>query len=114
MTNETNTVNSIVNLMDSNSTIYPLTVTFEHPQIPILSMNIRGISIQGSFVASRQIIHELLEFVSRKGIRPIIEIFPLSRDGIEEAMQKLRDGNIRYRAVLVRGLTEQGGRANFV
>jgi D-arabinose 1-dehydrogenase-like Zn-dependent alcohol dehydrogenase len=90
--------------MDTNSTVYPLTVTFEHPQIPILSMNIQGISIQGSFVASRQTIRELLEFASRKNIKPIIEKFPLSTDGIEQAMQKLRDGDIRYRAVLVRGL----------
>ena len=42
----------------------------------------------------------MLEFAARHDIRPIIERFPLSKTGVEESMQKLRDGKVRYRAVL--------------
>ncbi len=93
--------------MDTNGTIYPLTVTFEHLPIPLLSMNLRGIRIQGSMIASRQCLRELLEFASQKHITPTIMKFPLSKEGIDEVLQKLRDGEIRYKAVLEHDLSSQ-------
>ena len=42
----------------------------------------------------------MLEFADRNNVRPMIEKFPMSEEGINEAIQKLKDGKIRYRGVL--------------
>jgi len=42
----------------------------------------------------------MLEFAARHGIRPMIEEFPMTVEGITEAMGKLEGGKLRYRAVL--------------
>ncbi|KAH8423055.1 NAD(P)-dependent alcohol dehydrogenase [Aspergillus melleus] len=94
---------SLIPLMDSPSSIYPLTATFEPSAIPTLQLCFQGIRIQGSLVASRHSIRALLEFASKKKIVPTTQTFPLTGEGIEEAMQVLRDGKMRYRGVLVRG-----------
>lgn len=88
--------------MDTKGTIYPMTVSLAETPVPFLALNDRGVRIQGSLVASRQNIRELIEFCNRKKISPTIMKFPMTPDGIENAMQKLRNGEIKYRAVLVR------------
>ncbi|KAG0154692.1 hypothetical protein PDIDSM_260 [Penicillium digitatum] len=97
-----NQASKLMRLMDTKGTIYPLTVSMADTPVPFLPMNFRGVRIQGSLVASRQDLRELLEFCNRKKIKPTIMKFPLTPAGVEEAMQKLRNGQIKYRAVLVR------------
>ena len=89
-------------LMDTNGSIYPLTVAFEPSPVPMLDVLFKGVRIQGSLVASRKGIRTLLEFVARHKIVPTVMTFPLTVEGIEEAMQTLREGKMRYRGVLVR------------
>ncbi|GKZ19597.1 hypothetical protein AbraIFM66951_002871 [Aspergillus brasiliensis] len=93
---------SILPLMDSPSAIYPLSVTFEPSPISTLELVLKGCKVQGSMVASRQSTQALLEFAAVKQIRPTIMTFPFTTAGIEEAMDQLRNGKVRYRAVLVR------------
>jgi len=88
--------------MDSPSTVYPLTATYEYSKIPTLELCFKGIRIQGSLVASRNSIRTLLEFAAARNIVPAIMTFPLTVAGIEEAMETLRQGKMRYRGVLVR------------
>jgi D-arabinose 1-dehydrogenase-like Zn-dependent alcohol dehydrogenase len=88
--------------MDTHGVIYPLTVAFEPSPIPLLELDFKGIKIQGSLVASRDTMRGLLEFAARKNITPTIMTYPLNVKGIESAMQDLRDGKVRYRAVLCR------------
>lgn len=93
---------SLLALMDTPSTIYPLTATFELSKIPTLELCFKGVRIQGSLVSSRNSIRTLLDFASKKRIAPTVMTFPLTIDGIEEAMKTLREGKMRYRGVLVR------------
>ncbi|PWY87498.1 alcohol dehydrogenase [Aspergillus heteromorphus CBS 117.55] len=93
---------TLIPMMDTLSSIYPLTVTSEPSNITTLSLVTKGIRIQGSMVGSRPVIRSLLDFAAKKDIRPTIETFPLTAEGIETAMQKLRDGKMRYRGVLVK------------
>lgn len=91
----------IVPVLNSNATIFPLTLDqgdFSFPQMPLIS---NGITVQGSVVAARQIHREMLTFSALHGIKPINMEFPLNEQGIEEAMSTLRDGKMRYRGVLV-------------
>lgn len=93
---------SLIPLMDVHGSIYPLTVDFAPSPVPLLFMNVKGIRIQGSLVASRKSLRTLVEFAADKKITPTTMTFPLTRDGVEAAMQTLRDGKMRYRGVLVR------------
>lgn len=43
----------------------------------------------------------MLRFAALHGITPVIQEFPLTLEGIEEAIDKLEKGKIRYRGVLV-------------
>jgi len=57
-------------------------------------------SVSGSPVGSPALIARMLEFAVRHGIKPVIETFPLAE--VNEALDRLRSGQARYRIVLVR------------
>lgn len=87
--------------MAPGGTIFPLGLSggnFSFPYVPII---VKGLRIQGVLVAPRNTHNKMLQFAAFHKIRPIIQTFPMSVEGIEEAMEKLREGQVRYRAVLV-------------
>ena len=61
----------------------------------------QGLTIQGSVVAPRYIHKRMLEFAAQHGIKPVIETFPMTEKGIEEGLDKLSGGSMRYRGVVV-------------
>ncbi|KAI5463892.1 NADP-dependent alcohol dehydrogenase [Mariannaea sp. PMI_226] len=81
--------------------IYPLTVSHEPLPVPVMGLIEAGAKLVGSNVASPSTVRDMLDFAARHNIKPQIETFPLTRDGVHAAMQKLREGKIRYRGVLV-------------
>ncbi|KAJ6498917.1 putative NADP-dependent alcohol dehydrogenase C 2 [Mycena sanguinolenta] len=89
-----------LNVIKPCGTIFPLTADAEL-KIPFLPVLTQGINIQGSFVASRSVHRRMLDFAARHKIKPIIERFPMTRNGVEEGMAKMRQGKMRYRGVLV-------------
>ena len=88
-------------IMAPGGTIYPLTISPEDLKIPYMPIVAGELKIQGSLVAARQVHREMLSFAAHHQIRPIIEQFPMTAEGIEESMKKLEDGKIRYRGVIV-------------
>lgn len=91
----------ILPIMAPNSTIFPLTVSQDDLKIPNMPLIVNGIRIQGSVVAPRNYHKEMLDFAALHNIKPINMEFPMSVDGITEAMKTLEDGKMRYRGVLV-------------
>jgi D-arabinose 1-dehydrogenase-like Zn-dependent alcohol dehydrogenase len=81
--------------------IFPLTVSMENMPLSPLILLTYGITVIGSGPAPTASTHSMLEFAAKHGIKPQIEKFPLTQKGVVAAMQKLRDGNMRYRGVLV-------------
>lgn len=59
------------------------------------------LNVQGSVVAARHIHKQMLDFSALHKIEPILEKFPMSVEGITQAMDKLNDGGMRYRGVLI-------------
>ena len=57
-------------------------------------------SVSGSPVGSPANIARMLEFAVRHNIKPVVEHFRF--DQVNEAMDKLRNGDVRYRIVLSR------------
>ncbi|KAJ5084900.1 hypothetical protein NUU61_009479 [Penicillium alfredii] len=93
---------SLIPLMDIHGSIYPLTVDLTPSPVPLLSVNQKGVRIQGSLVASRNSLRSLVQFAAEKRIVPTTMTFPLDKSGVELAMETLRLGKMRYRGVLVR------------
>ncbi|KAF7315778.1 NAD(P)-dependent alcohol dehydrogenase protein [Mycena indigotica] len=90
-----------IDIMKPEGTIYPITISGDDLVLPILPVVLAGITIQGTVVASRSVHARMLEFAARNDVYPIIETFPMTKDGVNAGMQKLRDGHMRYRGVLV-------------
>ncbi|KAF9243499.1 chaperonin 10-like protein [Melanogaster broomeanus] len=88
-------------LLANHAVIYPLTVTTDNFTSPCHAMLHKGLRIQGSFCSSRGIHVKMLRFAAQHKVGPIVQPFPLTVDGIEEAINKLESGGVRYRAVLV-------------
>jgi D-arabinose 1-dehydrogenase-like Zn-dependent alcohol dehydrogenase len=81
--------------------IYPVTVSYDELKLPYRVITRKELRVQGTLVSPRQVHREMIEFAGLHGIKPIIEEFPMSVEAITEAMEKLKAGKMRYRAVLV-------------
>ncbi len=66
--------------------------------LPVLPMLMGQKSIVTSLIGSPARIHEMLEFAARQRIVAKTELFKLN--AVNEAVQKVRDNTVRYRAVL--------------
>ncbi|KFY03167.1 hypothetical protein V490_00260 [Pseudogymnoascus sp. VKM F-3557] len=89
-----------LDIMAPQGSIYPVTVSEHNLSIPSDAVIDKELRIVGSLVAPRQVYREMIDFSALHNIKPIIETFPMSTEGITEAMDKLRAGKMRYRGVL--------------
>ena len=87
-------------IMYKPGSVYPLTLSFDELKFPYLPWLLGGVRVQASIVAPRAGYRRMLEFVAFHGIEATMQQYPLTIEGIERSMQKLRDGEIRYKAVL--------------
>ncbi|RDW59935.1 alcohol dehydrogenase-1 [Coleophoma cylindrospora] len=88
-------------LMAKGGAIYPLTVSLEKLQLPALALNMAGIRVQGSFIAARYLHRKMLEFAAFHDIKPVVQKWPMTVQGIDEAFKRLDENSMRYRGVLV-------------
>lgn len=91
----------LIPILSPRAIIYPLSVADGDFKIPYMPLIAQGITVQGSVVATRSVHRRMLEFADFHQIKPVTEIFELNEKGITEAMEKLDQGNVTYRAVLV-------------
>ena len=80
----------------------PATVTFNP-----LELVVHQGSITGSFVGNRATMREMLSVAQAKHIRPRVERMPMDR--INEATERLRENQARYRIVLENGTGSTSG-----
>ncbi|KAK0388055.1 hypothetical protein NLU13_4299 [Sarocladium strictum] len=90
----------ILPMMATKSSIYPLSVSGGNFEIPYMPVILTGISIKGSLVATRVVHRQMLEFAATHNIKPVTETFPMTEEGIAEAINKLESGKLHFRAVL--------------
>jgi len=57
------------------------------------------LSITGSFLGSRATMKEMLTFTQVRGIKPKVELMPMSQ--VNEALKRVENNEARYRIVLV-------------
>lgn len=87
-----------VNYLDSNGTFVFVGIPSEPLTIPVTPLTSKQRRIMGSEIGSPAMIMEMLQVVEKFGIQPLVEMFPL--DQANEALQRVRDNKVRYRAVL--------------
>ncbi|SPQ23284.1 e368fd3f-62e2-4f89-ad8b-6e1dbbb18424 [Thermothielavioides terrestris] len=92
---------TLLPLLAPKARIYPLSVSTDNLVIPYMPLLLKGITVQGSLVATRSVHREMLEFAAVHGVRPIVETFPMTEEGIKEAVDRLAQGKVHYRAVLI-------------
>ncbi|KAI1410872.1 GroES-like protein [Hypoxylon sp. FL1857] len=90
----------LIPILAPGATIHPLTVAGGNFQIPYMPLLAGAITVQGSVVASRYVHQRMLEFAALHKIKPVVQTFPMTEAGIQEAMEKLEKGQIYFRAVL--------------
>lgn len=91
----------ILSVLAPRAAIYPLSVDGGDFKIPYMPLLVQGITVQGSIVAARALHRRMLAFADLHQIKPVVQTFDMTEEGIAEAMEKLDQGNITYRAVLV-------------
>ena len=67
----------------------------------MLPLVLYGYQVIGSAGAHAQSMKDMLDFCAKRDVKPQIETFSMTQEGITNAMQKLRDGKMRYRGVVV-------------
>ncbi|KAF5391204.1 hypothetical protein D9757_003167 [Collybiopsis confluens] len=87
-------------LLKPVATVVLLTISFNSLTLPFIPTVANGIKIVGTTPANILIQTQTLEFAERNNIRPTIEEFPMTEAGMTEAIRKLKNGEIRYRAIL--------------
>lgn len=92
---------SVVPMLNPRAQIFPLGVSFDDFSIPYMALITKGIIIKGSLVASRGVHRDMLAFAAFHKIEPVLEKFPMTEQGIQDAMDNLEKGNLHYRAVLI-------------
>lgn len=81
--------------------MFPLTISTENLQLSPLSLIAGSLTVVGTGLAPTASVRTMLAFAAKHGVKPQTERFPMTQVGITDAMQKLRDGKMRYRGVLV-------------
>ena len=87
-----------VNYLDSNGTFVFVDMPSEPLTIPVTPLTSKQRRIMGSEIGSPAMITEMLDVVEKFGIQPMVELFPLAQ--ANEALQRVLDNKVRYRAVL--------------
>tara|TARA_R110002060_G_scaffold13248_4_gene18846 strand:- start:1560 stop:2399 length:840 start_codon:yes stop_codon:yes gene_type:complete len=88
-------------LMAPRGTIYPLSVDGGELKVPYKVIMDLEMRVQGSVVSPVGTQRRMIEFAARHGVKPVVEKFGMSVEGIEKAMGRLGEGKMRYRGVLV-------------
>ncbi len=65
-------------------------------------MLFEGYNVHSSLVASRAISDDMLAFAAHHDVKPTVETFEFTEEGFAEALNKMSEGKLRYRGVLVR------------
>src|ERR1700727_2409434 len=91
---------SFMSVMAKRGKIYPLTISFEAPPLPLIPLVTSGLSIVGSACCYRHEMQTMMDFAARHGVRPQIQKWPMTQKGVTDAMQTLKDGKMRYRGVV--------------
>jgi D-arabinose 1-dehydrogenase-like Zn-dependent alcohol dehydrogenase len=91
---------TFIDLMAPQSHIILNQLTPDDMVIPFLPFILKEISINSQLTATPEEVETMLHFAADHGVKPLIEEFPMTEEGVALAIEKLMTGKIRYRGVL--------------
>ncbi|KAK5136197.1 hypothetical protein LTR08_004034 [Meristemomyces frigidus] len=100
--NEVPHLERLMPLLARRATIVLMTIQEQALNIPYMSFVLPGHRLLASTEASRDNHVKMLQFAARHRIKPWIEEYPMTVEGLAKAFDKLEKGEMRYRGVLVR------------
>lgn len=89
-------------LLARRATIVLMTIQQEGLEVPYMSFILPGHRMIASTEASRENHIRMLDFAARHGIKPWIEEFAMTPEGLGKAFERLESGGMRFRGVCVR------------
>jgi D-arabinose 1-dehydrogenase-like Zn-dependent alcohol dehydrogenase len=89
-----------IGIMAPYGTVYALTVHFGDMKYPFMPALHKDLAFRISTGASTTIYNQMFEFAVLHNIKPKIETFPLTLEGLAEAQHKMLKGQVRYKAVM--------------
>jgi D-arabinose 1-dehydrogenase-like Zn-dependent alcohol dehydrogenase len=89
-------------ILTPRASIYPLTITeFDTKLVlPHMQFILSGWKLIGSTGSPKIVYKRMLDFAGLHSIKPMIEHFPLTKQGVVDSFKKLDEGKMRYRGVL--------------
>jgi uncharacterized zinc-type alcohol dehydrogenase-like protein len=92
-------VAGFIDALKPNGRLHNVGAVLNPLPVPAFSLIVGQKSVAGSPSGSPATIDDMLQFSARHGVRPMIEVFPMSK--VNDALDRLRSGKARYRVVLV-------------
>ncbi|KAI8228961.1 Alcohol dehydrogenase zinc-binding domain protein [Colletotrichum sp. SAR 10_96] len=93
---------AIIPMLRRGGAIFAMTVDPEDLKVSYMDLVMNAISVRGSLPCSPPLHQEMLEFAAVHKVLPVIESFTFTENGINGAIEKLRNGKMRYRGVVSR------------
>lgn len=90
----------ILPLLARRATIVLMSIQQDPLDIPYMSFILPGHKLISSTEASRRNHIDMMEFAARHYIKPWVEKFPMTEEGIKQAFGRLERGEMRFRGVL--------------
>lgn len=90
----------ILPLLDRMARVVLMSIQTEPLNIPYMPFILPGHRVISSTEASKRNHIEMLNFAARNNIKPWVEKFPMTEQGLADAFDKLENGQMRYRGVL--------------
>lgn len=87
-----------LHLLGSDGTLTFVGVPDKPLEVPMFPLLMKRRRIMASPIGGRAIMRDMLRVCDRHGVQAVIEEFAMSR--VNDALQKVRDNKVRYRAVL--------------
>lgn len=98
--NETPDFEKILPLLARRAVIVLMSIQMKALNIPYMSFILPGHRLISSTEASTKNHLEMIKFAARHQIKPWVEEFPMTEEGLEEAFDKLESGQMRFRGVV--------------
>jgi D-arabinose 1-dehydrogenase-like Zn-dependent alcohol dehydrogenase len=88
-------------LLNPFGKVYPLEIDFSDMNIPFQPFLFKELRIIGECSKTAKEMDATLKFAADNGIKPILQKFPFTEDGANDAIKALKNGTIKYRGVIV-------------
>mgnify|MGYP001245192082 FL=1 len=92
-------LDNYINLLNSDGTLCYVGIGEASANVPLLPLLQKRRRVMASPIGGRGMIRHMLDVADAHGVAPIVELFPF--DKVNEAIDKVRNNTIRYRAVLM-------------